>query len=674
MRKNLILTIFTALLLCLTASPLTARATTFLSSEVYTEHVAEDPAELFTTPKRFYKGTGSNAGIEIWGEKTTSAKLPMDGDACKDLLFVNNSDKTVMIEQTGDVSLSGALKNYTEGQLIVFHPNPLKIILEPGETCRASLTVSFGNKLNSLTSNISGTLTIKTAFTVTLADGDARLDGDEIALSTPIKVNAYTAKYLSNSDNHTATIKGYVRTSAGKPIAGVTVTAAGGFSDSVTATTDSDGYYCMKVFGNKNAYTGKWHEYVLSFEKSGWADKKVVVYPKSNASITKSVTLKKSGTGLSYTLTGTIDLGVQAYSFDASSTGSIIAFIPFHSALSADTTAGKTNLTVVTKTGKLLFRTLLPGETPYVDVTSNGKYITTIEEYGNYSYPVIYDKSGNLVYKRETFPNQPDKCWIPIMFGQDERTISSKCSRLSEDGSLLYVGSCDGDFYCIDWQKDTILWAGFTRGQVRTIDFSKDNSLVYVSSGDGYFYCYTAAGEFNWKTYIGSWAVDVAVGADIIAVASKSDTAGIRVLDAQSGELKWCYPMCGRACTLVLSDDETLLWCGNDTCAATNAASSLVFNVATGKVKFALDPGAQAADWTSDGKYLAVKTATTLYVYNGKTGATLYEQTLVTGDGENAASINFSLYYSDNAKYIVAAFNNDPSERSWGQAYFFKKK
>lgn len=86
----------------------------------------------------------------------------------------------------------------------------------------------------------------------------------------------------------------------------------------------------------------------------------------------------------------------------------------------------------------------------------------------------------------------------------------------------------------------------------------------------------------------------------------------------------------------------------------------------TGKIKFALESGGQMADWTADGKYLAVKTSRSIAVYHGKTGETLWSKEMVSGNKPNAGSINFSLYYSDDGKYLVATYNKDESERSWG--------
>lgn len=302
----------------------------------------------------------------------------------------------------------------------------------------------------------------------------------------------------------TATIKGYVKDSNGKAIKDAKVKIHGGFMDGFTVNTNSKGFYQAKVYASKNGYTDTWHEYVVKVEKNGYADQSVVLYPQSNKSVIKSFKLKKASKKLSYKQTKEIDLGIQAYSFDASKDGSVIAFIPFHSSLDFNKIKNKMNLTVVSKSGKLLFQNKLPGKTPYVDVSENGNYITTIKEvpqngnvWDTYSISTIWDKSGKEVYSREYFPDNPEYLWSPTdSNGSGSHRIMSKCSKLSNDNNRLYVGSCDGEFFCVDWKKDTVLWSSFLKNQIRTIDFSKDNSKIYITSGDGCLYCYSNNGKF----------------------------------------------------------------------------------------------------------------------------------------------------------------------------------
>lgn len=676
LKRILIMCIVAALL---TTPDATYAKTAFSNSYTITSGVVrENPTTVFKNPYCFYNAQG----IEMWGEKTALVNLPMDGDAARDILVINNTDKDIQLFPNGNPILQGAMKKYTEEQYILFHPNPCIIELKPGESQRVIMTVGFGNNLRNLANNITkSTLTITQKFRVTSASGNVRESLDNIALKVSITCNAYTQKHLNTTKNKTATISGYVKDSKGKAIKDAQVTIKGGALDDFTVKTNGKGFYTAKVYANQNGYTGSWHEYVIKVEKSGYADQQTVVYPQSKKTTTKSFALKKASTKLKYTQTNKIDLGIEAYDFDASSNGDVIAFIPFHSGMKYSQKKNKMNLTVVSKKGKLLYQKKLPGETPYVDVATDGEYVTTVKEYEAevnngtaYSIPAIWDKSGNEVYSREYFPDNENFTWAGMSPDSDEHRIMCKCTKISPDNKYLYVGSCDGELWVIDWKTDTIVWSTFLNNQIRTFDFSKDGKTVYITSGDGYMYCYTTEGTFKWKTYIGSWGVSVAVSKKYVAVTTKSDVSGVRLIDAKTGVQKWYYEAPARGCGVVFSPDEKLIWWGNDTCSSYSAASSVVIDVATGKVKFALDRGAQMAEWTADGKYLAVKTASMLYVYDGKTGETLWSNKVVPGNGQNAFSISFTLYYSADGKYLMAVFNKDTSHRCWGQAYFFKKK
>lgn len=634
--------------------------------------VSERPEDIFDEPYCFYQGTGNNEGIEIWGERTEMANIPMMAEIGRELLVINKSTQYLFLEQDGNPVLSGTLSELVDDSSHIYHPNPLQIRLKPGETSRMTFTISLSNKVHDLTKNESGTFTIEQAFRVS-AQTETTYDRlDSVRLVVPVNIKAYTQAYMNKDANRTAIIKGYVKTSSGKPIKDASVTISGGFVDSVTVKTNAKGYYSLKVFPSYISYKKSYHEYVITVTKNGYRNQSTVVYPKKSKTSTASFTLKKASAKLTYKLTKTIDLGIQAYSFDASANGNVIAFIPFHSGLSKEQIKNKTKLTIVSKTGKLYSQTSLPGETPYVSMTEDGEYITTVQDYGDYDIPTIYNKNGEIIYSRKIFPDV-NEIWAKSNFDTKEGTIECRCVALSPDKTKIMIGTMDGEFYCIDWKTDTILWSTYLNNQIRTIDFSKNGKLMYVSSGAGYLYCLALDGTLQWKTYIGSWATGTSIGEKYIAVTTKNAFHTLSLLDAKTGKQIWCQDMASRGCGVVLSPDESCLWWGNDTSGASSAMTGVVLNTSNGSVKYIVDRGSQMGSFSSDGQYLAVKTSSRVSVYNSKTGEELFSKLVVTGDGPNTVSINFSLYLSKDADYIVVAFNKDSSERCYGQAYFFKK-
>ncbi len=155
LKRILIMCIVAALLITPDA---TYAKTAFLTSYTITSGVVrENPTTVFKNPYCFYNAQG----IEMWGEKTALVNLPMDGDAARDILVINNTDKDIQLFPNGNPILQGAMKKYTEEQYILFHPNPCIIELKPGESQRVIMTVGFGNNLRNLANNITkSTLTM----------------------------------------------------------------------------------------------------------------------------------------------------------------------------------------------------------------------------------------------------------------------------------------------------------------------------------------------------------------------------------------------------------------------------------------------------------------------------------------------------------------------------------
>lgn len=91
---------------------------------------------------------------------------------------------------------------------------------------------------------------------------------------------------------------------------------------------------------------------------------------------------------------------------------------------------------------------------------------------------------------------------------------------------------------------------------------------------------------------------------------------------------------------------------------------SLATSVSVGKKYIAGFMGQQAA-WSPDGKYLAVKTNTSLYVCKAKTGEVLWSKKVVDSYGGNIV-----LYCSEDAKYIAAGFCE---KQGMGKLYFYKR-
>ena len=634
-------------------------------SETYTvssDNQLEKPEEVFDTPFCFYQGTGDMTGLSIWGEATQTVALPMDGDLARDLLVVNNTAYDVRLEEAGTPVISGELATHTEEQFVIFHPNPMNFHLYAGDTQRCVMTISF-SRLGDFTSDYTGKLGIQEHLAVYYSkDGSGEKKGQEISLDISSDVSVYTAATMEAEKNRTATIAGTVKDSKGNPVKNARIRVSGGFLREQETNTDEKGKYSIKVYPTYNTYDKTWHQYKVFLD---FADKPVtstLVRPEKDKTVTKDFTLPPNMIVRQYKKTSTVDIGVQGYYFDTSKDGSVFATVPFHSDLPASEVAKNAYLNIFGINGTALARVPMEFQTPYVDITPDGKYIATQFGYDNDSSTTsrIYDQSGKELYSRKDFPAID---WVTKKTGES-RPIKSRASCLSDDGSRLAVGSGNGELYYIDWKNDQILWTFHLHGQIRTIDHSTDGSLLYASSGDGHLYCFRVNdGTLLWKTYIGSWGTSIAVGKKYVALSTKCAKSSLRVLDAITGKQLWVLDTPARG-YVSMSPDESMLYFANDTASSYSLATGEVMETATGKVLFATQNGGMNGAWSSDGKYFAMKTATDVFVYSSKNGALLWADHLTDFVGGTTV-----LAFSADAKYLVAGYN---AKQGYGTLNFYQ--
>ncbi len=659
--------IFSILMMCLVLPNPAYADTSFGITSPCEEVVIERPQDIFDNPYCFYKGTGKNEGIEIWGEKEQNGILPLDGSYKRDLLVINNSDENVIIYQNGNAEVTGEFSKYTENQLVILHPNPLSMSLYPGETSRVCLTVDFGNNLRTITKTTKGNLGLKIRFSAEHNGRNIyeRLDDFELCASS--NITAYSESELSGKTFKTAKIYGYVKDSSGKALKDAVVTIMNGLTEDIVVRTDSKGYYSVKIFAGRDSYYKNWHASKVKIEKDGYAAKEFIVYPETDKSIKKSVELSKKSSGVKYKQTKVYDMGIQGNYFDYTGDEGIIAAVPFHSDLPNDVIEKNANLVIFSSTGKIYSSINLGAETPCINVSKDGKYIVTQKESvkDGYSTTQIYNKKGQIVYERTEFPPVDAEFGTLPMRGEDVVRARFRAACLSDDNKYLILGSVGGDIYCIDWKSDRVVWTANIRNQVRTIDYSPDGSLIYLSSGDGYLYCYSSEGEFEWKTYIGSWAASISIGKKYIAVSTKCAANSLRLLDALTGEQYWCYDTPSRG-TVSLSPDETMVYYGNEITSAYGVEDSFVLSTKSGKVKYVAGFMGQQAAWSANGKYLVVKSPTRLYVCKAKTGEVLWSDSVTDYQGGNVV-----LYVSKTGKYIVAGYCKT---QGFGKLYFYKKQ
>jgi hypothetical protein len=119
-------------------------------------------------------------------------------------------------------------------------------------------------------------------------------------------------------------------------------------------------------------------------------------------------------------------------------------------------------------------------------------------------------------------------------------TGSSVWSSPAVVGGLVYVGSLDGNVYCLNAATGSLIW-NYTTGRYVWSSPAVVDGLVYVGSGDNSTYCLNAAtGAFVWRYMTGSsvWSSPaVAYGKVYVG----SDDCNVYCLNALSGARIWSY-------------------------------------------------------------------------------------------------------------------------------------
>ncbi len=606
-------------------------------------------------------------GLEIWGEGDLDVDYK-EGVIIRQLLFKNTSDQLFVlnIEDVERGDFSGSFEKYIVGYKLLNHPNGGEFYVNPGEEYLAQMDFSpaAGNYPDG-TQSISGDLSFD--VTIHMQKGtDADVHKETFQLKQ--NITRVMDTQLLREQKSDGIVRGTVTDEGGNPIAGAFISLIHpGVVSAGPVQTDADGNYRFETGGYKTQYAGAWREASLVVEADGYDKRVILAYPKDGQEVVISPTLYKKSAPLYYEQTAVIDTGLQSYEYD-SDNKSIIAFVPFHTEVPSSVVKDRIRLTVTDFDGNILFTHALPEEVPYVDVSEDGQYIVSFEDYSSMDgyRVIIFDKTGKEVYAITSAELPEVKNIRPNI---DKKTIT-RCAQLSNDNQYLVLSDTEGRVWVMDWNKKEVVWSDFLDNQVRNIKFAPDNESLYISSGDGYIYAYDMSGKQLWKQFVQSWAPRMYVTEHYVINTTKSEGDGLTVTDRATGKVKWSYPTQQGAANFQVSADESMIWFGNHSSTSYSVLNSTVFDMETGEVLYQLNGvAALKAEFTKDGSKIISADRTSVYVNDAKTGALLWS-TQVLDDYDPSMSLALAVN-EDGSKFAVA-MNNDLTKDYYGQVYFFR--
>ena len=150
-------------------------------------------------------------------------------------------------------------------------------------------------------------------------------------------------------------------------------------------------------------------------------------------------------------------------------------------------------------------------------------------------WPMYRHDSGHTGHSAVTGPATKNVLWN---FSTSGNPVNS--SPAVVDGKL-YVGSENGNIYCLDAQTGRQIWLNFKIDSA-TGSPAISNGFLYISDAKDLFYCLDAqTGKINWTFSMGAGGTSPAIANGYVYVSSGGEN--LYCLDALTGQKVWSYPI-----------------------------------------------------------------------------------------------------------------------------------
>jgi len=649
-------------------------------SGIFTSEESSRNLPLIDFPKPFeegyFQGLQLPVTVATYGDLEVIAdedpitfNYPFDPFVARTLLLKNNGSKEIVIEYAALIDIV----NFDEPAFIN-HPQPPRIYLKPGATAPLRLVYSLQTGGPDIPKwKVGDTITVSLTLNLSIwhEGGSAIPEKQSMRGSDLIKVQGQAGPSFEEPEGNAA-ITGTVKDGNGKPLAEIPVTVSTGRA-SLEEVTDSSGKFRVPVYAHQRAgLKNVWSEFIVSVNpidnsrsNAGYVHPSQVVAVADGETKDLSFSLAEAAKKAEYAVKKTLDIGLQGYAWDFDESGSVFATVPFHTNERPDAVKREANLTVFNSAGDLLWKYLIATETPTVDVSPDGERIATtkisgIQTGSNWGgKPIIFDREGNVI--RE-FVIPATRFW----WGEVDENISEV--QLSNDSKYLAAGDSFGRLFLLDVGSGNKVWEKFVNGQVRKILFdSGPDYKFFVSSGDGYLRSFDEEGNLIWETYADAWATDMKVSENYILITTKAGRGNLHLIDKDSGETIWSYPVEQRGASVSIAPDESFLYFGTDIGSGSTTLLSTVFDI-SGNPLFGMGNTGQWSAITADSRYVLAKNGNEVVMYD-RDGNYLWGETIATGRPE---SLNHILWVSPDATRIIVGLNDRTDRENTGQIYFLE--
>lgn len=183
--------------------------------------------------------------------------------------------------------------------------------------------------------------------------------------------------------------------------------------------------------------------------------------------------------------------------------------------------------------------------------------------------------------------------------------------RFSPDGTMIGVGTGEGDVYLIQRSDGAVVWSAFLEGQVRGVTFSPDGQYMYAGAGNGVLAKLRVAdGTEVWRAPIGTWPLldGMKLSPDGTKIGTMSKAGEATVVDTATGRVLFTYDTAGIGQWADFSGDSRVF-------VAASFGGTYGFVADSGERLFRLD-GGKAGRFAKGQNFLVMNFGGTTAVYD----------------------------------------------------------